>query len=162
MEGKVEIQEEKRMVYASIVAVLFAGDFFLKKQVERHITKEERKEICKGKIVIRKYYNRGAALNLMEKSPKLLRIICGAIILILGIVWYPLLREKKNPGILLGISLILGGGASNLYDRITKGHVVDYFSFRTPWERLNRIVFNISDMFIFLGSILIVIFGSRK
>lgn len=150
------------MVYAGIVAVLFAGDFFLKKQVDKKIEKEEKKEICNGKIVVRKYYNKGAALNLMEKSPKVLRTVCGGIILVLGVLWYLLLRNKKNPGILLGISMILGGGASNLYDRITKGHVVDYFSFRSPWERLNRVVFNISDMFIFLGSILMVLFGSKK
>lgn len=150
------------MVYAGIVAVLFAGDFFLKRQVDKRIEKEERKEICNGKIIVRKYYNKGAALNFMEKSPKVLRTVCGGMILMLGIIWYLLLRNKKNPAVLLGISMILGGGASNLYDRITRGHVVDYFSFRTPWERLNRVVFNISDMFIFLGSILIVIFGSKK
>lgn len=150
------------MVYAGIVAVLFAGDFFLKRQVEKRIEKEERKEICNGKIIVRKYYNKGAALNFMEKSPNVLRTVCGGMILMLGIIWYLLLRNKKNPAVLLGISMILGGGASNLYDRITRGHVVDYFSFRTPWERLNRVVFNISDMFIFLGSILMVIFGSKK
>lgn len=150
------------MVYASLVAVLFAGDFFLKQQVDKRIEKEERKEICNGKIVVRKYYNKGAALNFMEKSPKALRIVCGGMILMLGIIWYLLLHNKKNPGILLGISMILGGGASNLYDRIVKGHVVDYFSFQTPWERVNRVVFNISDMFIFLGSIFMVIFGTRK
>ena len=150
------------MVYAGIVAVLFAGDFFLKKQVDKKIEKEEKKEICNGKIVVRKYYNKGGALNFMEKSPKVLRTVCGGIILVLGVLWYLLLRNKKNPGILLGISMILGGGASNLYDRITKGIVVDYFSFRSPWERLNRVVFNISDMFIFLGSILMVLFGSKK
>jgi len=130
--------------------------------VEKRIEKEERKEICNGKIIVRKYYNKGAALNFMEKSPNVLRTVCGGMILMLGIIWYLLLRNKKNPAVLLGISMILGGGASNLYDRITKGHVVDYFSFRTPWERVNRVVFNISDMFIFLGSILIVIFGSKK
>ncbi len=150
------------MVYAGLVAVLFAGDFFLKQQVDKRIEKEERKEICNGKIVIRKYYNKGAALNFMEKSPRVLRTVCGGMILMLGIIWYLLLRNKKNPGILLGISMILGGGASNLYDRIVKGHVVDYFSFQTPWERVNRVVFNISDMFIFLGSIFMVIFGTRK
>lgn len=150
------------MVYAGLVAVLFAGDFFLKQQVDKRIEKEERKEICNGKIVIRKYYNKGAALNFMEKSPRALRTVCGGMILMLGIIWYLLLRNKKNPGILLGISMILGGGASNLYDRIVKGHVVDYFSFQTPWERVNRVVFNISDMFIFLGSIFMVIFGTRK
>lgn len=150
------------MVYVGLVAVLFAGDFFLKQQVDKRIEKEERKEICNGKIVIRKYYNKGAALNFMEKSPRVLRTVCGGMILMLGIIWYLLLRNKKNPGILLGISMILGGGASNLYDRIVKGHVVDYFSFQTPWERVNRVVFNISDMFIFLGSIFMVIFGTRK
>lgn len=150
------------MVYAVIVAGLFAGDFFLKNQIEKTVEKEERKEICNGKIVIRKYYNKGAALNFMEKTPNVLRVLCGGIILILGIIWYLLLRNKENPGILLGISMILGGGASNLYDRIARGHVVDYFSLQTPWERLNGVVFNISDMFIFLGSILLVVFGSRK
>ena len=150
------------MVYAVIVAVLFAGDFFLKNQIEKKIEEKEKREICHRKIVIRKYHNKGAALNLMEKSPRLLRTICGGMILMFGIIWYLLLRKKQNPGILFGISLILGGGASNLYDRIVRGYVVDYFSFCTPWERLNRIVFNLSDMFIFLGSILIVVFGSRK
>lgn len=150
------------MVYAVIVVALFAGDFFLKKYVDKKITKEDRKEVCNGKIVIRKYYNKGAALNFLENSPKVLRAVCGGMLLLLGIVWYLLFRNKQNPGILLGISLILGGGASNMYDRITKGYVVDYFSFKTPWERVNRVVFNISDMFIFLGGILMIIFGSRK
>lgn len=148
------------MMYAAIVAGLFAGDLFLKDQVEKKVEKEEKREICGGKIVIQKYHNKGAALNFMEKSPRALRMVCGGISLFLGSFWYLLLRNKKNPGILLGISLILGGGASNMYDRIVRGHVVDYFSFRTPWKKLNRVVFNISDMFIFLGSILMVIFGS--
>ncbi len=150
------------MKYTAIAVGVFAGDFFMKKYVEKHISKQERKEICNGKLVIRKYYNRGAALNLLENSPKILRMICGGKLLFLGLLWYLLLRNKRNPGVIFGISLILGGGASNLYDRIAKGHVIDYFSFKTPWERFNRIVFNISDMFIFLGSILMVIFGSKK
>lgn len=150
------------MQYAVIAATLFAGDFFLKNQIEKKVSEEDKKEICKGKIVIRKYYNRGAALNFMEKSPAALRRICGGFLLLLGIIWYLLWKDKRNPGLLLGISMIVGAGASNLYDRIVKGHVVDYFSFRTRWKRLNRIVFNISDMFIFLGSILIVVFAGRK
>lgn len=150
------------MVYGVIVAILFAGDFFFKKQVEEKIEKDQQHEVCGGKIVIQKYYNNGAALNFMEKRPKVLRSFCGGIVLIVGIIWYLFLREKRNPGVLLGLSLMLGGGASNLYDRIIKGHVVDYFSFRTPWNWFNKIVFNISDMFIFAGSILVVLFGKGK
>lgn len=150
------------MVYFGLAAGLFALDFFLKKRIDKSIDMKEQREIGGGKLVLRKYYNKGAALNFMEKSPKVLRAVCGGILLMFGIIWYLLLRNKQNPGILLGISLVLGGGANNLYDRITRGYVVDYFSFKTPWERLNRVVFNISDMFIFLGSILMVICGSRK
>ena len=150
------------MVYGVIVAILFAGDFFLKRQVEEKIEKDQQHEVCGGKIVIQKYYNNGAALNFMEKRPKVLRSFCGGIVLIVGIIWYLFLREKRNPRVLLGLSLMLGGGASNLYDRIIKGHVVDYFSFRTPWNWFNKIVFNISDMFIFAGSILVVLFGKGK
>ena len=86
------------MVYGVIVAILFAGDFFLKRQVEEKIEKDQQHEVCGGKIVIQKYYNNGAALNFMEKRPKVLRSFCGGIVLIVGIIWYLFLREKRNPG----------------------------------------------------------------
>ncbi len=54
----------------------------------------------------------------------------------------------------LGLSFVVGGAFSNVYDRLVRRYVVDYFSFNVKWERLRRIVFNISDLFIFLGSFL--------
>lgn len=150
------------MGYATIAAGIFAGDFFMKKRMEDRLGEGEKREACGGKILLRKYHNNGAALNFMEKRPKVLKVFCGCLMLTLGILWFLLWKKKENPGILLGMSLILGGGASNLFDRLTKGHVIDYFSFKTPWTRLNRIVFNLSDMFIFLGSLLVVLFGVRK
>ena len=41
----------------------------------------------------------------------------------------------------------------------TRGYVVDYFSFQTPWNWLNRIVFNLSDLAIFLGAFLVSLKG---
>lgn len=150
------------MVYAAIAAGLFAGDFFLKEQVEKKITKQEERELLGGRIVVRKYHNKGAALNIMEKKPGMLKFICGILLLMLGIAWYLLLKDKKNPGVLLGISLILGGGGSNLYDRLVRGYVVDYFSFKSSWKGLNRIVFNGSDFCIFLGCILAVLCAGKN
>lgn len=155
-------RKENRMVYAAIAAGIFAGDFLLKKQVEEKISKQEEHKILGGRVLVRKYHNKGAALNFMEKSPGMLRIFCGALLLMLGTVWYLLLKNKQNPGVLLGISFILGGGASNLYDRLVKGYVVDYFSFQSPWKRLNHIVFNSSDFCIFLGCILAVLWGEKN
>ena len=50
-----------------------------------------------------------------------------------------------------------GGGLSNLYDRYTKHHVVDYVRFQTGPKWFQRIIFNVSDFFIFIGAVLAVI-----
>lgn len=149
----------RRMKYAVVAASVFAGDFFLKKHMEEQRDMQERTEILGGKLVLKKYHNRGAALNFMEKRPKLVKRASGGILLALSLLWSGMLRKEKNPGVLAGLSLALGGGASNLHDRIMRGYVVDYFSFRTPWKKLNQIVFNLSDMCIFLGCFLIIFSG---
>lgn len=147
------------MKYAAIAAAVFAGEVFLKKHMEKQ--KEER-EILGGRVVLKTYHNEGAALNFMEEHPERVKKVCGVLLLILGILWYLLFRKKKNKGILLGFGLVIGGGASNLYDRAARGYVVDYFSFRTPWRHLNQVVFNLSDLCIFLGSILCVLSAKRE
>ena len=58
------------MKYAVVAASVFAGDFFLKKHMEEQRDMQERTEILGGKLVLKKYHNRGAALNFMEKRPK--------------------------------------------------------------------------------------------
>ena len=50
----------------------------------------------------------------------------------------------------LGIAMILGGALSNLYDRLVRRYVVDYFSIQCG--KLKEIVFNLGDIFVFLGS----------
>lgn len=145
------------MIFVFVAAFVFVGDFFLKRYIEKHVGGEENRRICKGRILLRKYHNYGAVFNFLDRRPGVVRNICGGLLLLLGVAWFVLLRKKDNPGVLLGLSLLVGGGSSNLYDRITKGYVVDYFSFRTPWRWFNRIVFNISDFCIFFGSILVAI-----
>lgn len=142
------------MIFAVVAAAVFLGDFFIKRYIEKQMEPGENREICGGRIVLNRYHNYGAALNFLEKSPKLVRNFCGMLLMVLGVVWFLLLRRKDNPAVLLGVSFLLGGGGSNLYDRIARGYVVDYVSFRTPWKRFNRIVFNISDFCIFLGAVL--------
>lgn len=149
------------MIFAVVVLIVFFGDFFLKKYIEMRMEQKKSREICKGRILLRKYHNYGAALNFLERCPKLVRNFCGILLLAVGIAWILLLRRKDNPIVLLGLSLLLGGGASNLYDCYVRGYVVDYFSFKTPWKRLNQIVFNISDFCIFLGAVLAAFAGKK-
>ena len=145
------------MKFAALIFTIFGGDFFLKNYMEKHLKWGEEKGICKGRILLRRYHNSGAALNILNKCQKTLKVICGGMLLILGAVWFLLMRKKDNFGIMLGLSLLLGGGASNYYDRIFRGYVVDYFSFHTSWKWLDRIIFNISDLCTFLGGIMVML-----
>ncbi len=148
------------MIFAVVAISVFLLDFFIKKRIEGYFESGGNRKICKGRVLLCKHHNYGAIFNRMESHPGLVKRFCGGFWLALGIMWLLLLRKRDNMALKLGLSFLLGGGGSNLYDRIARGYVVDYVSFRTPWKWLNRIVFNVSDLFIFLGSILAA-FGGK-
>ena len=150
------------MRYAIVAAAIFTGDFFLKGHMEKRQDIGGKSELCKGRVRLKKYHNRGAAFNFLEKSPGIVRKASGAVLLLLAVFWCLFLPKKKNTCLMLGLSLAIGGGASNLYDRIKKGYVMDYFSFHTPWKWLNQIVFNISDLCIILGSLFVILSGKGE
>ncbi len=98
--------------------------------------------------------NTGAAFGMMRGSVTLLAAISVLCIAFLAWgVWRTLTRprEESAPGFagLLASSLVIGGAAGNLYDRLRFGYVVDYFDFRV-WP-----VFNIADAAICTGVFLI-------
>ena len=55
----------------------------------------------------------------------------------------------------LALTLVFAGGASNLLDRLVRGYVVDYFAIQ--WKILKKAVFNLADIFIFLGSAILIV-----
>lgn len=149
------------MGYILVVGIVFLVDFFIKKKVDEKRKLGEISTVLRDKIMIRKYYNKGMMLDSLEKWPCLVRILCGAVLAFAGVMLFLLCREKGKRGMKLGLAMIIGGGASNFYDRLTKGYVIDYFSIKCRFPKLQRIVFNISDWFIFLGSLLLLLFRKK-
>jgi len=60
----------------------------------------------------------------------------------------------------VGLALVLGGGISNLADRIHFGAVVDFLNIGIGSLRTG--VFNVADMAIMLGVALLLLFGMRR
>jgi len=54
-----------------------------------------------------------------------------------------------------GYALVLAGGLSNLYDRLRRGYVVDYFSIQAGF--LKKVVFNLGDLFIMAGAAVLTV-----
>lgn len=140
------------MKYLAFIAAVFGGDQFAKKQIEQKLKFHEEKKVCGNWLILTKHHNNGAACNCYHGKKELLIAISSAV---LGSVCTLLVLSGKNKGkayLKLAYSLILGGGLSNLYDRLTMGYVVDYFRFEKAPKPIKTIIFNLGDLAIFLGS----------
>lgn len=83
--------------------------------------------------------------------------IHSVIMVFVAVVYYFAMRMTGKKLTKTGLAMLAGGGLSNLYDRYTKHHVVDYVRFQTGPKWFRRIIFNVSDFFIFIGAVLAVI-----
>ena len=59
------------MVYAIIAGGVFLSDLILKRYMDKKYARKVRHPRLGGRIVLEKYYNKGAALNFMVKRPNL-------------------------------------------------------------------------------------------
>ena len=145
------------MLYIIVAIGIFLLDFFVKRYVDKTYKLGKQKKGFRNWIVLEKYYNKGAAGNFLETKPGLLKKIQTFLMAVVGIWFYSSMKKQDSFFQKTGIAFLIGGGFSNLFDRYTKGYVVDYmkFSFGPKWFR--RLIFNISDFFIFIGAILTVL-----
>ena len=70
-----------------------------------------------------------------------------------------LLPKKGNKIKKLSLCLIIAGALSNIFDRFTRGYVVDYI--RIKVKGLDKVIFNLGDIFILVGSLMMP-FGTKK
>ena len=149
------------MLSICIMLAVLAADVYLKYQVEKKPDNFQ-KETLGGRILLRKSHNRGAMLNLMEKKQQLVAGFSLGLTVSLTFAHMYLLGRQGMRLLKTGLALLLGGAYSNVFDRIKRGYVVDYFSFSVKWERFRRIVFNLGDISIFLGAFLVIFWNGRR
>lgn len=101
-------------------------------------------------------YNRGAAFSFLADENGWQRwfftlLGIGASVVI---VWL-LRKHAANTRFSLALTLIMGGALGNVIDRTVYGHVVDFLLFY--WKDWYYPAFNVADMGIVCGAILLVI-----
>ena len=134
-------------------------DYFCKNTAEEFLNTKERKEWKKTGFFLQLIHNKGFAFNWLEQHPERVTLIQGILMAVIGgYSIFVFFLQKSQKLSCLGLSMILGGGASNLFDRIRRGYVVDYLGL----PGIKKVVFNLSDLFIFLGSFLILVGSLQK
>ena len=105
-----------------------------------------------GRVLVRRLYNRGAGFGLVPLDARQVAPLS------LAALW-ALLRWG---GSRLGTGLLLGGGLSNLYERVRRGRVLDYLRFPRAPGVLKKYTYNLADLFILLGAVLLLLRGRKK
>ena len=99
--------------------------------------------------------NQGAALGILKNQRWL--FILSSVLLILFFFYMVFYKKTFNKLFLISAALIVGGGISNMIDRIFLGYVIDYIqlSFFSP-------VCNLADYCITIGAILCAVYLLRN
>ena len=144
------------MIYGWIIGGLTALDLGIKSVVEGQEDGTFPRELPNSRVMIKlhKNHNAGFPFGFLKERPELVKTVPLMVISAMAGALCSLLQGKGKTAQKLGLSIIIGGALSNLYDRLVRGYVVDYFSIE--WDRLKKVVFNLGDMFVFLGSAVIV------
>jgi signal peptidase II len=143
------------LIIAFIVVLM---DRWSKRLAASHITLYSHIQIIPGFFRLTHTENTGAAFSLFADSPVhwktqlLIAFSLVAMVVVAVLLWHQT-RPLTMTGIAL--SLILGGAAGNLWDRIARGRVVDFLLFYV--KQYQWPVFNLADSSIVVGATLLVI-----
>lgn len=141
--------KKKKIYFAALI-------LFLLDQISKLIIHNYLKNpvvIIKNFFRLNLLQNTGAAFGLFEDARFFLIMITAAVLVLLA----KMIKEEKDLSKLSFwiYSLILGGIIGNFFDRIVRGHVIDFLSFKLFNNEMP--IFNFADSFIVIGAILIIV-----
>ncbi len=137
------------IIYLISGLLMLAADIGAKQIVRANMSVGETIPLIKNVFHITYVRNEGAAFSILSGKQELL-IILTAVFLI-ALLIYIIVKKPDKHLQMLPLTMILAGGVGNLIDRATLGYVVDFFDFRL----INFAVFNIADIFVVCGAILL-------
>ncbi len=119
--------------------------------------------VVPGLFSLRLAENRGAAFSLFSGGNEFIRklfLLLIPVFVVLGIFYYVFKREKLTPVLSVSLGLIAGGALGNLYDRFFNGKVVDFIDFY--FKNYHYPTFNVADVGVFIGTVLLIFFYRRS
>ena len=147
-----------RGVHIFLALLVILLDRWTKRLVAARIGLYSHVQIIPGFLQITHTENSGAAFSLFADTPAhwktslLIGFSTIAIVIVAVLLW----KQVRPLGITgVALSLILGGAAGNLWDRVVSGRVVDFL---LVYHKIYQWpVFNLADSAIVVGAALLVI-----
>jgi signal peptidase II len=146
-----------RSIHLLIALLVIVLDRWTKHLAATRIRMYQHVTIIPGFFRLTHTENTGAAFSLFADSPShwkttlLIAFSAVAMFVVAGLLW----KQSRVTTNGVALSLILGGAAGNLWDRLLHGRVVDFLLFYV--KQYQWPVFNLADSSIVLGAVLLVI-----
>ena len=146
-----EILKKENFYFLMIVSLIFLLDRYSKIQIINNLN--EKNLYINDFVNINLVWNTGIGFGFFSTSSNLIyNSITGIICIVIIFLIYLILKSKMTEKILF--SMILGGAIGNVYDRLTYFAVPDFIDIH--YNNFHWFTFNIADIFITLGIILII------
>ena len=138
-------------------AAICGGDLIIKDYVKENVAERSRKSLAGNRVILTKYFNKGAMLGAMADNPELLK---GMTLFGVGSLAGALMMVAGKKGHFLqkaGLSMMLGGAGSNAFERIKYGKVTDYIRFNVGTKKFRNVVYNMGDFAVFAGTLFLIL-----
>ena len=145
----------KGVISFCIILIIIVIDFFSK----QYALLFDQNYVLNSFITIYKMNNYGIAFSLFNNLENVGQLILNIIIFfILALIARELFTNLASSNLyLIGLSLILGGGSANFIDRYDNSAVTDFIILHYK-DIYFPAVFNIADLSISIGAVLIIIY----
>lgn len=139
-------------IYAALIA--FFLDSAAKLWAEKALREGKTECVVPGKLYFTRVNNYGFINGVLRGQPALVKTVSVAAAALSLLFAHKELKDASF-GARLGYSVMLGGGLSNMADRLKNGSVTDFIRF----DERRGLVYNIADFFIFGGMAVFAVFS---
>lgn len=146
-----------------IVLLNIGCDQISKGVVRKNVVNRDYIQLLDDNFILTNVENTGAMLGFGDGFSPLLKLVvlqALPIIVLLMLLFQILYKTKMNVGFLIASAFVIGGGIGNLYDRVVRGSVTDFFQIKIG--QLITGIFNMADVSVTLGVLCILIISFRN
>jgi signal peptidase II len=153
----------KNAPYLLLAFVLVAVDQATKGIVARTVELYESIPVINGFFNITRIHNKGAIFGTFSRTnnPLVFALLTVASLAALALVVYYFLKTPATDKLMkIALALIMAGALGNQFDRLVRGHVIDFLDFyvgKAHWP-----FFNVADSCITVGACLMFVILFRR
>jgi signal peptidase II len=154
---------KKNAPYFLLMVALVAIDQVTKNIVARTVTLYQSVPVIKGFFNITRIHNKGAIFGTFSQTNNTIvfALLTAASLAALALVVYYFFKTPATDRLMkVSLTLIMAGALGNQFDRLVRGHVIDFLDFyvgKAHWP-----FFNVSDSCITVGACLMLFILFRR